>query len=96
MISAFGGDNLDSALRGHSPLHLVDSMPDARYVVFHCEEDHAVNIYFHSEKFVDAMRADHHIEYHTVPGRDHCDLDEESLSLYRKSAEEAILQASGN
>ena len=36
------------------------------------------------------------IEYHTVPDRDHCDLDEKSLLLYRKSAEEAILQASGN
>ena len=76
LYSAFGGDDLDIALRRHSPLHLVESMPDARYVVFHCEEDHAVNIHSHSEKFVDAMLINHHIEYHTVPDRDHCDLGE--------------------
>ena len=30
------------------------------------------------------------IEYRTVPGRDHCQLDEEALALYRLRAEEAI------
>ena len=92
LYSAFGGsggDTLDAALRAHSPLHLAPSMPDIRYVVFHCEEDRAVNIRNHSEKFVAAMRPAHDIEYHTVPGRDHCDLDEAARAMYRKAAEAA-------
>ncbi|MBR4442145.1 MAG: prolyl oligopeptidase family serine peptidase [Clostridia bacterium] len=93
LYSAFGpcgADALDAALRAHSPLHLVSSMPDIRYVIFHCEEDRAVNIHSHSEKFVAAMRAGHDIEYHTVPGRGHCDLDEAAWAMYRGAAEAAI------
>ncbi len=94
LYSAFGAGgypSLDAAMRAHSPLHLVDSMPDCRYAVFHCEADKAVNIHSHSEKFVAAMRPAHDIEYHTVPDRGHCQLDEANAALYDRLAEEAIL-----
>lgn len=93
LYSAFGpggAEALDEALRAHSPLHLAGSMPDARYVIFHCGADQAVNIRAHSEKFVAAMRPAHNVEYHVVPGRGHCDLDETALALYCRAAEEAI------
>ena len=94
LYSAFassGFDTLEDAMRAHSPLHLVSDMPDIPYVIFHCGQDSAVNIHSHSEKFVAAMRQSHRVDYHVAPGRDHCDLDEASLALYRKVAEDAIL-----
>ena len=97
LYSAFWGsgfDTLGEALRAHSPLHLVKSMPACRYTIFHCEADRAVNIHSHSEKFVRAMReAGHDIRYFTVPGRGHCDLDEASAERYGRIALEAVLNA---
>ena len=81
--AAFGtAADFDAALKAHSPMHLVDSMPDVRYIQFHCGADQAVNKAMHSDRFVAAMRGSHRIEYHEVPGRGHCDLDEENKKLY--------------
>ena len=94
IYSAFGmddSDTLEEAIARRSPLHLVDEMPDVRYVVFHCDADQAVNIDSHSEKFVQAMREKHRIEYHVIPGRGHCQLDEENQALYESLPAEIIL-----
>ena len=92
LYSAFWHEEggLEAAMKAHSPLHLAAEMPDIPYALFHCEEDRAVNIHSHSDRFVAAMRPGHRIEYHTVPGRDHCQLDEKTLALYRLRAEQAI------
>lgn len=86
-----GFDTLEEAIAARSPLHLADEMPDVRYVVFHCDADRAVNIASHSEKFVQAMKKSHRIEYHVIPGRDHCQLDEENQALYESLPAEIIL-----
>lgn len=86
LYSAFGtyDGTLEEALRSASPLHLVEKMPvSARYYIFHCEEDKAVNKQKHSDRFVAKMAQDHAVEYYAVPGKGHCDLTEEMWKLYR-------------
>lgn len=97
MYSAYGMDDfptLEEAIAAHSPIHLADEMPDVKYVVFHCDEDRAVDIHRHSERFVALMQKNHRIEYHVVHGRDHCQLDEKNRALYEKLPEDAILKKS--
>lgn len=91
LYSAYANDagSLDEALRAHSPLHLADQMPPARYTVFHCCMDEAVNKQMHSDRFVEAMRKDHDITYIQVPLRGHCDLSPQALIQFR----EAVLEA---
>ncbi len=94
LYSAFfnsGADNLEEAMKAASPLHLAPDMPDIPYTIFHCEEDAAVNIHKHSQRFVKAMKG-RRVEYYTVPGRNHCDLTEEMRALYDCRIEQAILQ----
>ena len=94
IYSAFGMDDFDTleeAIAARSPLHLAEEMPDVKYVVFHCDADQAVNIDNHSEKFVKAMKEKHDIEYHVIPGRNHCDLDEANKALYDRLPVEIIL-----
>lgn len=87
---------LDEALKAHSPLHLAAELPDISYSLFHCLEDRMVDIRAHSERFVAAMRAcGKHIQYFKVPGRDHCDLDEEARARYHHLAVESIERARG-
>ena len=82
---------LEDALRSASPLHLVQRMPDISYVIFHCEEDQAVNKQIHSDQFVEQLRQDHTVTYYPVPGRGHCDLTEEMWQRYHTCSIEAIL-----
>ncbi len=66
---------LEDALKSISPLHLVDKMPKVKYHIFHCNQDRAVNIDAHSEKFVSALKQrNYDITYDIVDGRGHCDL----------------------
>lgn len=95
LYSAFGqyeADTLEEAMETASPLHLAGSMPPVKYTIFHCDEDKAVNIHSHSEKFVEAMKKSHDIEYIVVPGRGHCDLGE-MKAAYDQTIENAILNA---
>ena len=76
-------EDFDEALRAHSPLHLVDTMPHIPYHIFHCEEDKSVNIDLHSVKFVAAMRAaGHDVTYDTVPEAGHCKLSPEMAEKF--------------
>lgn len=83
--------SMDEALRAHSPLHLADKMPRADYCIFHCEEDRAVNIHAHSERFVAELSKYQNVRYHTVPNRGHCALTPEMQKLFDEYAEKAIL-----
>ncbi|MEA4888753.1 MAG: prolyl oligopeptidase family serine peptidase [Clostridiaceae bacterium] len=97
LYSAFyysAADNIDEAMKAASPLHLVNEMPDVDYYIFHCENDSSVNIKRHSERFVSEMQKRHRIRYYTVPGRDHCDLDEKSKKLYNDYMVNAIIVCS--
>lgn len=93
LYSAFGmyAAGLETAMRTASPLHLAQegSMPDVRYVLFHCDEDKAVNKQMHSDRFVQAMLPKE-IEYHAVPGRGHCDLTDEMRALYEQRVAQAL------
>ena len=84
IYSAFGEYDCDlqTAMRSCSPLHLVDKMPDIDYTVFHCTDDRAVNYEKHSARFAEAMKAEHKINFRTVPLRDHCDLSPEAKLEY--------------
>ena len=76
---------LQEALESASPLHLVDKMPvNAKYYIFHCEQDLAVNKQNHSDKFVSRMKEKHHITYHAVPDRGHCALTDEMQTQYNE------------
>ena len=80
LYSAFGtyDGTLEEALRSASPLHLADRMPaETDYYIFHCEQDKSVNKQKHSDRFVEAMRPAHKVEYFPVPDRGHCQLTEE-------------------
>lgn len=95
LYSAFGmsgAATIEEAMAERSPLHQADVMPDVKYTVFHCDADEAVNIRSHSDKFVSKMAEKHDITYHIVPGRGHCDLDDEHRALYNAAVENAILE----
>ena len=82
---------LEDGLKSISPLHLVERMPKVTYNLIHCEEDKAVNIHSHSEKFVEAMRlAGHNVTFDRVPGRGHCDLTLPMKKLYAEYIVKAI------
>ena len=87
LYSAFGEyeEDLQSALRSCSPLHLVEKMPDIDYTVFHCTGDKSVNLEEHSARFVEAMKANHNIRFCIVPLRGHCDLSAEAKLEHKKS-----------
>ena len=82
--------SMEAALKSCSPLHLVDKMPDIPYTIFHCEEDQAVNLERHSQKFVDAMTKAHKIELKKIPFRSHCDLSAEAKVEYQRRIIAAI------
>jgi hypothetical protein len=66
-------------------------MPDVSYTIFHCTADQAVNKELHSDRFVEAMRPAHRVDYYAVADRDHCDLTEEAKQQYNEAIERAIL-----
>ena len=66
---------LENALESISPLHLVDKMPKAKYHIFHCDGDTAVNIDAHSKKLVAELeKRQHTVTFDVVEKRGHCDL----------------------
>ena len=78
--------SMDEALRSASPLHLASKMPQIPYVIYHCTADLAVNIEKHSERFVEAMRAEgRQIDFIKVEDRGHCDLTAEAALTYFNS-----------
>lgn len=81
---------MEEALAAHSPLHLVDKMPDIPYTIFHCEGDKAVNIHMHSEAFVEAMKDSHDIKLIKVPFRSHCNLSAEASVQFRRAILDAL------
>ena len=78
LYSAFADyeGTMDEALRSASPLHLAQAgrMPDIPYVIFHCEQDKAVNLERHSRRFVEEMKKTRNVTLRTVPLRGHVDL----------------------
>lgn len=84
LYSAFGSYDmpLADALASASPVHLADKLPDSRYFLFHCEEDAAVNQQKHSDVLAARLAGRRQLVYHSVPGRDHCDLPDNMRALY--------------
>lgn len=95
LYSAFGTyeGSMEQALESASPLHLARKgmMPPASYTVFHCDDDHAVNIRQHSDRFVAELRRTRDVDYTVVPGRDHCKLGPDYYPKYLS----AMLRAAG-
>lgn len=90
-FSSYDG-SLEEALQSASPIHLLDRLPrTASYTLYHCEQDQAVNKAMHTDRFVSAMAIDHQIVCHSVPDRGHCDLPEDILAQYHRTAAQAIL-----
>ena len=84
--------SINEVLLSASPIHLIEKMPEADYIIFHCEKDLAVNKENHSDLFVAGMREQgHRVIYHTVPERGHCDLSENMWALYNDYAVNAVL-----
>ena len=82
---------LQDALESASPMHLVDKMPaNAKYYLFHCEQDNEVNKQQHSDRFVSRMQESHDITYHAVADRGHCALTDEMKNLYNEYIINAI------
>ena len=93
LYSAFWHEDgkIEDVLKTASPYHLVPEMPRVKYYIFHCEEDKAVNIEKHSNRFVSAMKdAGFDITYHTVPRMGHCALTVEMRNLYLEYAVRAV------
>ena len=93
LYSAFGTypGTLEDAMKTASPLHLIDKMPEStKYTIFHCSDDHAVNIKKHSERFVEVLSQHHNVAFHIVPDRDHCDLTEEAWDKFYDCVREAV------
>ena len=98
LYSAFYHEDgkIEDVLPRFSPLHLVGKLPRVPYRIFHCEEDKAVNIEKHSERFVAAMeKAGYDVTLTRVPERGHCNLTDEAWAAYRAAALEAITAAKG-
>ena len=92
LYSAFWHETgtIDDVLKAGSPLHLVDSMPDSDYFIFHCTADKAVNKELHSDVFVARMQEKHRVTYHIVPDRGHCDLTEEMWEKFYQHIYESV------
>lgn len=81
----------DEGLKSISPLHLIDKLPRAKYHIFHCDTDYAVNIEKHSNTFVKVLEENSFdITYDIVNGRGHCDLDYEAKVKYSKYIVDSI------
>ena len=82
---------LEEGLKAISPLHLIDKLPRAKYHIFHCDTDDAVNIEKHSNTFVKALKGNSFdVTYDIVNGRGHCDLDYDAKVKYNRYIEEAV------
>ena len=81
------------ALEAASPLHLAERLPKARYRIFHCGEDEAVNKQKHSDRLIERIKGRLDVKYYEVPGRHHCDLTPEMWDIYRSETVNALLEA---
>ena len=83
---------VEEALATASPLHLLKAgkMPQAKYTIFHCSADLAVNKEAHSDRFVEAAKGVVPLTYYVVPDRGHCDLGEEMYEVYLKEIAQAV------
>jgi dipeptidyl aminopeptidase/acylaminoacyl peptidase len=74
MHHAFGSyENIDEALREHSPLHHVHNMPRIPDLLLHGTHDAAVSREHHSEPLVTAMRKQGlNVDYMECPLMKHC------------------------
>lgn len=93
LYSAFGTypGTIEDAMKTGSPLHLADKMPKStKYTIFHCDDDHSVNIHKHSERFVKVLRQHHDVTFHIVPNRDHCKLTDEAWGQFFDCVREAV------
>ena len=83
---------MQEAMESASPLHLAEKMPDAYYIIYHCEQDEAVNKQMHSDRFVQALSKKYPVQYVAVPERGHCDLPDHLRQQYLDYAVQAIKQ----
>ena len=82
---------LEDALKRVSPYHLAEELPKVKYMIFHCDEDGAVNLEKHSGRFVERMReVGHDISLDIVHGRGHCDLSSEMWEKYEQACITAV------
>jgi len=66
-------ENIDAALREHSPLHQVHALPDIPYLILHSPKDPAVKKEAHSDPMVAAMRQRNlNVDYLICPLMVHC------------------------
>lgn len=66
-------ENIDAALRDHSPLHQVEALPDIPYLILHAVSDPQVKKEIHSEPMVAAMRQRQlNVDYMECPLMVHC------------------------
>ena len=73
----------EEAIKLRSPVHLVDSMPDIKYAVFHADKDGAVHKDKHSDVFVGKMKAlGRDVDYYEFKGLGHCELTDEGREIY--------------
>jgi len=90
--SACEEGTLEDAFKKVSPLHSLDALPKIPYFVFQCENDTNVLKEAHSDRFAAEMRRlGHGITYHTIPGREHCDLPDDMMNLFTGYIKDAIL-----
>lgn len=93
IYSAFGSYEdmtLEEAMKTASPIHLVETMPNIPYYLFHSRADEIVNIDAHSRKFVKAMK-DYEIQLYEVEDSIHGDLPEELWEQYYKCISDAFM-----
>lgn len=85
--------SLQEAMESASPIDLIDKLPkSAKYYIFHCEKDSAVNKQKHSDRLIEKMQNSHDITYYPVPERDHCDLPDDVRELYFKHMIDSIVK----
>ncbi len=95
LYSAFYQENgkVEDALKRFSPFHLAAEMPQIKYAIWHCDNDHAVNIDSHTRRFVTEMgNYGKTIDFHIVSGRDHCDLTPEAAKAFHDCIVENMLK----
>jgi len=92
MLASFShyDEDIETAMKLHSPVHIWAEMPQIPYLIIHGAADTAVGKAAHSDKLVALMKNSHKIEYVEVPGMGHCDLHSVP-GLYEKYVEFMIL-----
>lgn len=85
LYSAFGNEDgkMEDILKKYSPYHLAKEMPDIDYILFLCDEDKAVNMQSHGEKFISRMKEENKsIKKYVLHGFDHCQIDHDHKEIW--------------